>query len=77
MNSVELTNESNRDLFGHDRAAIFVDGDGVLKIGDAPGFGLRQDGNTAEKQREDSGSNLVGNFQMTKFHPVLTAKVFQ
>src|SRR6202161_2100069 len=38
MNAVPLANENQRDGFVHQSAAVIVDGDGVLKVGDAPGF---------------------------------------
>ena len=38
MNPVKFALEDQSDALGHQSAAILVDGDGVLKVADAPGF---------------------------------------
>jgi hypothetical protein len=50
MNPMPFAFEDQRDAFGDDRAAVFVDCDGVLKVGDPPRFGC---GDAREKTKED------------------------
>ena len=65
MNTVPLTDEDERDPFGHEGAAVLIDGDVVLKLGDAPRFGGRDAAEDAEENREQGDLSQV--FQITNF----------
>jgi hypothetical protein len=50
MNPVPFAFEDQRDAFGDDRTPVFLDFDGVLKVGDPPRLGC---GDACEKTKED------------------------
>jgi len=72
MDAVPLTDEDQRDPLGHEGTAFLIDGDVVLKIGNAPRFGGRDAREDAEQNREQSDLSQV--FQITKFPNYQIAK---
>ena len=57
MNTVPLAYEDQSDPLVDQGAAVFFDGDGVLKIGDAPGLGgkrRRRDGEAGQAKKQAS-----------------------
>ena len=63
MNPVPFAYESQRDALLDDGGAIRIDCNGVLKIGDPPGFCLGNARENAEEQREKDGTNRLWDFQ--------------
>ena len=65
MNPMPLADKFQHNGLIDQSAAIRVDSDGVLKICDAPGFGLRACRQRAKEQRENERSNRSWDFQIT------------
>jgi hypothetical protein len=53
MDPVPLADKDQSDALGYKRAAVFLNGNIVLKVGDAPGFRLCGSRENAEEQREE------------------------
>ena len=67
MNAVPLANENQRNGFFHQSAAVIVDRDGALKVGDAPGFC----GGGRAKARMVASSNAAAGRDLFCFIPVI------